>query len=146
MHKVVIVAMLAGTIGLGACATSRVNNALGDAGTGAAASGGAALATIVPGVSVADGALVGAAIGGLSNAVWADQNNDGAVDGYVQNGSYYPGTPPGYDPALRLVAPGAAGAAMPQGGSTGMPASSAPATMPAPTAAPGSAPARGERG
>ena len=39
------------------------------------------------------GPLAGTAIGGMSNAVWADQNNDGVVDGYVQNGQYFPGAP-----------------------------------------------------
>ena len=53
---------------------------------------------MVPGVSVIEGAAVGAAIGGLAGAVWADNNNDGYVDGYVYNGQYYAGTPQGYDP------------------------------------------------
>jgi hypothetical protein len=35
-------------------------------------------------------------VGGLAGVVWADQNNDGRVDGYVQNGSYYQGAPAGY--------------------------------------------------
>lgn len=46
----------------------------------------------VPG-PVVQGPLAGTAIGGVSNAVWADQNNDGVVDGYVQNGQYYSGAP-----------------------------------------------------
>jgi hypothetical protein len=36
---------------------------------------------------------VGAAIGGLAGAVWADRNNDGVVDGYVFDGRYYAGAP-----------------------------------------------------
>ena len=66
---------------------------------------------MVPGVSVIEGAAVGAVIGGLAGAVWADNNNDGYVDGYVQNGQYYAGTPQGYDPTLRRVATGALGGA-----------------------------------
>jgi hypothetical protein len=31
--------------------------------------------------------------------VWTDRNNDGVVDGYMYNGQYYPGTPPGYTAA-----------------------------------------------
>ena len=53
--------------------------------------------------SIADGAIVGGAILGIDNAVWADQNNDGVVDGFVRNGQYYPGIPPGYDRVLRRV-------------------------------------------
>jgi len=65
----------------------------------------------------AQGPLAGTAIGGVSNAVWADQNNDGVVDGYVQNGQYYPGAP-----------------------------QAVPASAPAPTNMPPPPPARGERG
>ena len=38
--------------------------------------------------------MIGAAVGGLAGAVWADRNNDGGVDGYVYNGQYYAGAPP----------------------------------------------------
>jgi hypothetical protein len=31
---------------------------------------------------------VGAAVGGLAGAVWADSNNDGCVDGYTKDGQY----------------------------------------------------------
>ena len=34
--------------------------------------------------------MIGAAVGGLAGAIWADRNNDGVVDGYVYNGQYYP--------------------------------------------------------
>ena len=37
------------------------------------------------------GAVIGAAVGGLAGAIWADRNNDGMVDGYVYNGQYYAG-------------------------------------------------------
>ena len=85
---------------LGACASNpRVAQ---DAAIGAV--GGAAVGAVVPGVSVIEGAAVGAAIGGLAGAVWADNNNDGYVDGYIYNGQYYAGTPQGYDPNTTLLA------------------------------------------
>ena len=105
MRKSILAMTLASTAALGACATnSRVAQ---DAAVGGL--GGAAVGAVVPGVSVIEGAAVGAAIGGLAGAVWADNNNDGYVDGYVQNGQYYAGTPQGYDPTLRGVATGALG-------------------------------------
>ena len=115
MTKSMIAALMAGTVTLSACTTYGDNRTAGNLATGAAygAAGGAALGAIVPGVSIAEGALAGAAIGGIANAVWADRNNDGYVDGYVQNGQYYSGTPQGYDPTLRRVATGVvAGAAL----------------------------------
>jgi hypothetical protein len=54
---------------------------------------------VIPGVSVLQGAVIGAAVGGLAGAVWADRNNDGAVDGYVYNGQYYQGAPASTAPA-----------------------------------------------
>src|SRR4051795_560989 len=110
MRKSFLAAALAGTAALSACAANRTN---GDIAQGAAvgAAGGAAVGAVVPGVNVIEGAAVGAAIGGLAGAVWADQNNDGYVDGYVSNGQYYTGTPQGYDPTLRRVATGALGGA-----------------------------------
>ena len=59
--------------------------------------------TASAGASIVDGAIVGGAILGIDNAVWADQDNDGVVDGFVRNGQYYPGIPPGYDRVLRRV-------------------------------------------
>jgi len=108
MRKSVIAVLLAGTLSLGACATD--SRTAGDIaqGTAIGAAGGAAVGAVVPGVNVIEGAAVGAAIGGLAGAVWADNNNDGYADGYVQNGTYYAGTPQGYDPTLRRVATGAA--------------------------------------
>jgi len=59
---------------------------------------GAVAGAVIPGLSVVEGAVVGAAIGGLAGAVWADNDRDGRVDGYVYNGQYYQGTPQGYAP------------------------------------------------
>ena len=59
---------------------------------GGAALGGVAGA-IIPGLSVLEGAVIGAAVGGVAGAIWADRDNDGRVDGYVQNGQYYQGAP-----------------------------------------------------
>ena len=74
---------------------------LGSAATGAlgGAALGAAAGAVIPGLSVLQGAVIGAAVGGLAGAVWADRNNDGVVDGYVQNGQYYQGAPAGAAPA-----------------------------------------------
>jgi hypothetical protein len=60
---------------------------------------GAVAGAVIPGLSVVEGAVVGAAIGGLAGAVWADNDRDGRVDGYVYNGQYYQGTPQGYTPS-----------------------------------------------
>jgi hypothetical protein len=111
MKKSILALALASSVSLSACATN--SRTAGDLAEGAAygAAGGAAIGAVVPGVSVIEGAAVGAAIGGLANAVWADRNNDGYVDGYVQNGQYYSGQPQGYDPTLRRVATGALGGA-----------------------------------
>ena len=106
MHKYLALA-LAGTVALGACA----NNPRVAEGAAVGAVGGAAVGAVAPGISTIEGAAVGAAIGGLAGAVWADNNNDGYVDGYVYNGQYYSGTPQGYDPTLRRVATGALGGA-----------------------------------
>ena len=54
---------------------------------------GAVAGAVIPGVSVLEGAIAGAIVGGLAGAIWADQNNDGRVDGYMYNGNYYAGTP-----------------------------------------------------
>jgi phage tail tape-measure protein len=42
-------------------------------------------------------------VGGLAGAVWADNDRNGQVDGYNQNGQYTAGAPAGYDPATRCV-------------------------------------------
>ncbi len=111
MRRSILAIALASSVSLSACATNpqTAGNAAEGAAYGAAA--GVAAGAVVPGVSVIEGAAVGAAIGGLAGAVWSDNNNDGYVDGYVQNGQYYAGTPQGYDPTLRRVATGALGGA-----------------------------------
>jgi hypothetical protein len=110
MRKSILAVMMASSISLTACAS---NPNAGDIAQGAAYGGAAGVAAgaLIPGVSVIEGAAVGAAIGGLAGAAWSDQNNDGYVDGYTQNGQYYAGTPQGYDPTLRRVATGALGGA-----------------------------------
>src|SRR5206468_6347239 len=94
-----ILALIAGSASLSACASNPAVTR--DAAIGGI--GGAAVGAVVPGVSVIEGAAVGAAIGGLAGAVWADNNNDGYVDGYVYNGQYYAGSPTGYDPNTHSV-------------------------------------------
>ncbi|MEO6153479.1 MAG: hypothetical protein ABIT09_01265 [Croceibacterium sp.] len=88
----------AAALPLGACATYPSDNTLATAGTGAAigAAGGAGIAAATGGSLLAS-AAIGAAVGGLAGAVWADRNNDGVSDGYVQNGTYYEGAPTGYN-------------------------------------------------
>jgi hypothetical protein len=44
--------------------------------------------------------VIGAAVGGIAGAVWADRNNDGVVDGYVYNGQYYAGAPASSGPPM----------------------------------------------
>jgi hypothetical protein len=112
MNKMIMAALLAGSVSLSACATTD-SRTQGDIAQGAAigAAGGAALGAVVPGVGIIEGAAIGAGIGGLAGAVWADNNNDGYADGYYQNGQYYAGQPAGYDPTLRRVATGALGGA-----------------------------------
>lgn len=61
--------------------------------------------------AVVEGVPVEAPIAGLPGAVWSDANNDGLVDGYVFNGQYYPGVPPGgYGQSTGTVASGAGAA------------------------------------
>ena len=73
-----------------ACTTTATGALTGAAVGGAAGAAGGAL---IGGISPLEGAIAGALVGGVAGAVWADQNNDGCVDGYVREGRYYPGTP-----------------------------------------------------
>ena len=59
---------------------------------------GVAAGALIPGLGIVEGAVIGAAIGGLAGAVWTDNDRDGRVDGYTQNGQYYQGQPQGYNP------------------------------------------------
>ncbi len=99
MHKTFMALMMAGSVSLGACATTH-DDTWEDVGTGAAvgAAAGAGVGALVGGLSPIEGAALGAAVGGLAGAVWADRDNDGRVDGYTRGGQYYQGEPPGYDP------------------------------------------------
>ncbi|WP_114954343.1 glycine zipper domain-containing protein [Sphingosinicella terrae] len=97
MKRSVIAIFAAATLSLGACTTADGSrDTLASAGTGAGvgAAAGAGLGAVVGGLSPIEGALIGAAVGGIAGAIWADQDNDGYADGYVQNGVYYPGRPP----------------------------------------------------
>ena len=113
MKKSALALMMASSLSLAACGTTGSNDTLADAATGAAVGGlgGAAVGAVVPGISPIAGAAVGAAIGGLSGAVWADRNNDGYADGYVQNGQYYQGQPSGWDSTAGRIGTGAVGGA-----------------------------------
>jgi phage tail tape-measure protein len=83
---------------------------LGRVATGALVGGavGAGVGALVPGVSILTGAVVGAVVGGVAGAIWADQNNDGQVDGYVVEGQYHPGAPPA-QPAPTYAPPARSG-------------------------------------
>lgn len=102
MKKFMVATMMAGSLSLGACAqTYAERETLEGAGVGAVGGGalGAAAGAVIPGVNVLEGAAIGAAVGGIAGAIYADRNNDGRVDGYYQNGTYYEGAPPPPPPA-----------------------------------------------
>ena len=96
MKRAILSVVTAAALPLAACTTSADNDTLASAGTGAAigAAGGAGVAAVTGG-DLLTGAVIGAAVGGLAGAVWADRNNDGRADGYVYNGQYYEGSPSG---------------------------------------------------
>jgi hypothetical protein len=98
VNKALFSLVAAAAIPVAACTTT--DDTYTSVGTGAAigAAGGAGVAGIAGG-DLLTGALVGAAVGGLAGAVWADRNNDGRADGYVYNGQYYEGAPAGYQSA-----------------------------------------------
>lgn len=98
MNRVYATLLLAGTISLGAC-TNYDDRTLESAGTGAAigAGVGAVGGAVIPGVSPIEGALAGAAVGAVAGTIAADRDNDGRVDGYYRDGTYYP-YEPGYAP------------------------------------------------
>ena len=121
VNKAVIL-LAAAALPLGACTSTTDDSTLATVGTGAAigAAGGAGVAAIA-GTDLLTSAAIGAAVGGLAGAVWADRNGDGRTDGYVYNGQYYEGEPSGYQNAsattrcgpsvLGSAATGAAGGA-----------------------------------
>jgi len=95
MKKTLVMLCSAAALSLGGCASMDDDDTLASAGTGAAvgAAAGAGLGAVVGGLSPIEGAVIGAAVGGIAGAVWADRDNDGMADGYVQNGQYYEGRP-----------------------------------------------------
>jgi uncharacterized membrane protein len=96
----VFVVLAAAALPLGACTSMQHDHTLASAGTGAAigAAGGAGVAALAGG-DLLTGAVIGAAVGGVAGAVWADRDNDGRPDGYVREGRYYEGAPSGYQSA-----------------------------------------------
>ena len=108
--------LMAGSISLAACTTTpEQDEQLEDVGEGAAIGTGVGTAAglVIPGLSPIEGAVIGMGIGGLAGAVWNDRDGDGRADGYVHEGRYYPGEPPGYK-RCRSVTAGAV-----QGGAAG---------------------------
>ena len=98
MNSKIIIILSAAALPLGACTSMTQDRTLGYVGTGAAV--GAAAGTgisAVAGGNLLTGAVIGAAVGGLAGALWADRDGDGRTDGYVRNGTYYEGTPVGYN-------------------------------------------------
>jgi uncharacterized membrane protein len=95
MKKTLITLFGATALSLGGCASTMDDDTLASAGTGAAvgAAAGAGLGAVVGGLTPIEGAVLGAAVGGVAGAVWADRDNDGRADGYIQNGQYYEGRP-----------------------------------------------------
>jgi hypothetical protein len=83
MKPTILMLLAAASLPLGACASTNSDSTLASAGTS----------------GVMNGAVVGSPVGGLAGAVWADRDNDGRADGYVQNGQYYPGAPGQYQSA-----------------------------------------------
>ena len=84
----------------GRACTSTLTGAATGAGVGALAGAGAG--AVIGGVSPLEGAIAGALVGGVAGAVWADQNNDGCVDGYTRGSQYYQGAPePVYQAPVR---------------------------------------------
>jgi hypothetical protein len=112
VNKAVISLLAAAALPLAACTNTTSDSDLATVGTGAAigAAGGAGVAAIAGG-DLLTGAVIGAAVGGLAGAVWADRNGDGRADGYVYNGQYYEGEPGGYQSASATRCPSTLGSA-----------------------------------
>ncbi len=100
MKTSILCLLAASAMPLAACSSTNDDRTLATVGTGAAL--GAAAGTGVAAIAGGDlltGAAIGAAVGGIGGAVWADRNNDGRADGYYQNGQYYAGSPSNYQAA-----------------------------------------------
>lgn len=99
MKPSLLMLLAAASMPLAACASTN-DSTLASAGTGAAvgAAGGAGVAALAGG-DLLTGAVIGAAVGGVAGAVWADRDNDGRADGYYRNGQYYAGSPSEYQSA-----------------------------------------------
>lgn len=114
MNTKILILIGAAALPLGACSTmdndrsTLATVATGAALGGAAGTGVAALA----GGDLLTGAAIGAAVGGIAGAVWADRDGDGRVDGYTQNGQYYPGAPDTTRVAARTNCPSIGGSAL----------------------------------
>lgn len=114
MKPTILMLLCAASLPLGACASNRdmavagpgsapayasaAPNCRSVGGTAAAGAGlggaaGLGVGALAGGVGLLEGALIGAAVGGLAGAIWADANNDGCVDGYTREGRYYEGAP-----------------------------------------------------
>ena len=97
MKPSVLMLLAAAAMPLGACTSMNHDSTLASAGTGAAvgAAGGAGVAALAGG-DLLTGAVIGAAVGGIAGAVWADNDRDGRADGSVREGRSYEGAPAGY--------------------------------------------------
>lgn len=94
MTKKMLILLTTMTMPLAACNSMGEDRTLATVGTGAGI--GAAAGTGIAAVTGGDlltGAAIGAAVGGLAGAVWADRDGDGRVDGYTRDGQYYSGAP-----------------------------------------------------
>lgn len=100
MTRKILVLLGAAALPLAGCTSMDSDRTVAYAGTGAAvgAAGGAGIAAVTGG-DLLTGAVIGAAVGGIAGAVWADRDNDGRTDGYVRDGQYYAGAPSAYDTA-----------------------------------------------
>ena len=87
--KMILAALMAGSMSLGACATDGMNSQMaGDVRRGALRRRGrwrGRLRGSFRALALSKALAIGAGIGGLAGAVWADNNNDGYADGYYQN-------------------------------------------------------------
>ena len=103
MKKLMMAVVIAGSMSVGACATTEAEeDTLESVGTGAVigAAVGTGAGAVIGGLSPIEGALIGAAVGGLAGAIWADRDQDGRADGSYYNGQYYEGRPPAPPPPV----------------------------------------------